>query len=75
VSNLQNVQDRGKGKKIILSDCVVMTVQSICLHKTTVGLLELRINYDGDDDDNNNNLLKSTIVPCIAHYTPASMKF
>jgi hypothetical protein len=39
----------GKGK-IILSDCGVMTVQSIYLHKvTTVGLLELRIN---DDDDN-----------------------
>jgi len=31
--------------KIILSDCGVMAVQSIYLHKlTTVGLLELRIN-------------------------------
>jgi hypothetical protein len=53
----------GKGK-VILSDCGVLTVQSIYLYElTTVGLLELRIN----DNNNNNNVLKPTTMHCTLH--------
>jgi hypothetical protein len=49
--------------KVILSDCGVLTVQSIYLYElTTEGLLELRIN-----DNNNNNVLKPTTMHCTLH--------